>query len=750
MQFEIDNIWINGQQCDTSEPTVFGSVVQWLDGTITGNEFIDKSGNGYNVDIINNDITVKGLPYKSKALIAQKIANYGLIPDPNNFWFTAGVPNQIPVTCLFQNVDYLNQTFCRHSSRILNAAGIEVSEPKVVEIVTYASALTSTNLVAANSYFDVPAIDTNGKWINPVNGNDTTGNGTQALPYKLHSKVNSLTLAEGTLVYVMTGTIVPVAWQKNYQLKTIGFTKIVSSSPARGIDYDPAGTLNQELSGYFIDMNNVANGVGINCNSPNHPLTLKKFTIKNSVVAAIQSSTYSTQDLNIEECIIDNSNFYGIYANKTLNISDSVINSSSYCIYKDSTSSTDITLTNSKIKHASTPLRLYNLVNFKMIGGSLEWGSYALVSSNSASAGERIFNNVNIKYTGITTGGYFVTENLNITKLEIKDCILECPNMQGAISVLDVNGDFNFINNIAYKEDNSGFNIAVFQKNFSNRTTNVNISGSVVRSDNPFNSALLTIGQDPHPNPNKITGVVEGNNFIHLNDITAHGFIVLYENAGITVQHNRIEGLPVNGFKAHGDSYINNIWKYMLHINAPLLAKSIDYGIYYNNTIVLNQYMPYSASLISCVNNAIPGPTADATNCEFKNHLIVYTGDGGQMNMVKLDHPNNQFDYNIYYNKHYPCVFLYLGVPKTFAQWQALGYDTNSVVLTDAQYEAMFTDPDNLDFSIKEDFVWPINGANTGHATGLDRSTYWGSCKATTKKILKQQPTNYNIGAYIQ
>jgi hypothetical protein len=731
--------------------TTFGTVVQQLLLKPVGNLFLDKTGNGFDVDIINNDIALsKGFPYKSNALIAQKIANYGLIPDDNNFWFTAGVPNQIPVVSFFQNINYGNKIFCRHSAQQLDINGVETFEPRVSEIVTYFTALTGPNLTAANSYFGVPAIDGVAKWIDPVNGVDTNA-GTQAAPYKLHSKVNGLTLTEGILAYVKTGTVAPIAWNKNYQIKTLGFTKILNSVSGRGIDYDPAGTLSQELNGYYIDMANFATSVGINCNSTVHPLTIKKFKIINATNSAIESVPFSTVLFSIDECVINNTNSKGVYSNKNLNITNSLINSSSFCLYKDGVNQTTINIINSKIINAGTPFRLYYLVNLTMTGGLLEWQSLAMMSVNASSGGERNYNGVNIKYTGTTVGGFITTESQSVTKLDIRNSKLECPNMSGFIGAQDINGVFNFINNIMYKTDPATiFAISVYQKNYSNRNTVVNISNNMIRSDAPISNGALTIGQDPHPYPNKITGVVEKNHFMHMNDSTAHGFIVLYENSGVTVRHNKINGLPVNGFKAHGDSYILNKWNYNLQLNAPMLAKGVTYGNFYNNTVVVNQYMPDSANLVSISSNALPGPLVNSTNCEFKNNIIAYTGIGGNMGMIRLDHPNNQINYNIYYNKNYPCKFIYVGVEKTFAEWQALGFDVNSVVLTDAEYNAMFEDTTNDNYAIKQSFTWPIVGVNTGATTGLDRTTTWGGSASTPNVVTKEQPVNWNIGAYIK
>ncbi len=187
----------------------FGTVIQYIDGTISGNEFLDRSGNNYHLDIINNDISNdtfrKGIPYKSQALVAQKVANFGLIPDTNNFWFTSGgTPNQIPVTALFQNIDYGNITFTKHQAQVLQpSTGVELTEPSVQEIVTYSTALTGLNLTNANTYFGVPTKDPAAIWVAKT-GNDTTGTGTEANPYLTIFKAYN-TVASGSTIYVKTG-----------------------------------------------------------------------------------------------------------------------------------------------------------------------------------------------------------------------------------------------------------------------------------------------------------------------------------------------------------------------------------------------------------------------------------------------------------------------------------------------------------------------------------------------------------------
>jgi len=181
--------------------------MQYFDGTRVGNEFIDKGIQGLNLDIIDNDIELtSGFPYKSAAKIKQKATSFGLIPNPNLFWFQAdGTPNEIPVVSLFQNIDYANQIFTRHAAQQVDGNGVETYEPRVLDIVTYASALTGDNLTIANAYFKVPVeITTAVKWVDTVNGSDAAA-GTKAAPWKTIQKANT-SATENDTIYIKSGT----------------------------------------------------------------------------------------------------------------------------------------------------------------------------------------------------------------------------------------------------------------------------------------------------------------------------------------------------------------------------------------------------------------------------------------------------------------------------------------------------------------------------------------------------------------
>ena len=181
----------------------------WLDGTIeyyNGNYYFnDTSGNGRDFLITGYDFEeswVLGMPYKSAATISAPVGDATLIDADTNYYLydNGGNPNQISVVSLFQNVDYSNKIFCRHIAQQLNSNGVETYEPRVVDFTVYSSVRSGIPLTDCNTYFSVPSKNGSAKWIDPLNGNDATGNGSEANPYKTHSKVNGLTLTEGTLV----------------------------------------------------------------------------------------------------------------------------------------------------------------------------------------------------------------------------------------------------------------------------------------------------------------------------------------------------------------------------------------------------------------------------------------------------------------------------------------------------------------------------------------------------------------------
>jgi len=106
-------------------------------------------------------------------------------------------------------------------------------------------------------------------------------------------------------------------------------------------------------------------------------------------------------------------------------------------------------------------------------------------------------------------------------------------------------------------------------------------------------------------------------------------------------------------------------------------------------------------------------------------------------------------DYNIYYSPN-ALVFYIDGVAKTWAEWQAAGHDAHSIVLTEAQFNGLFTDFVNGDYTLKTGSLAIGTGANIGEAykNKLSAISHWGSSTQAPIIVTEEQGDNWNIGAY--
>jgi len=107
-------------------------------------------------------------------------------------------------------------------------------------------------------------------------------------------------------------------------------------------------------------------------------------------------------------------------------------------------------------------------------------------------------------------------------------------------------------------------------------------------------------------------------------------------------------------------------------------------------------------------------------------------------------------DYNIYYTT-VAKPFLIGATEYTFAEWQALGHDAHSVMLTEAQYNALFADAANDDFSLPAGSVAIGAGEILAAAydDGLAALTDWGSDSEVPTVVTKQRGAAWDCGAYV-
>ncbi|MDX9946214.1 MAG: T9SS type A sorting domain-containing protein [Bacteroidales bacterium] len=228
--------------------------------------------------------------------------------------------------------------------------------------------------------------------------------------------------------------------------------------------------------------------------------------------------------------------------------------------------------------------------------------------------------------------------------------------------------------------------------------------------------------------------VITGNNFTwngtDASSIT-HALFTGY-NINSSVKYNYLENTP-HGilFKSGSPDGFNMTFTsggaaYNIVKNAKLSLriKGMNGVRVYNNTFYNDAYTDLSSSIIEIdANNdsSVPSPSLGARI--FNN--VFYT---------KYRIPNvrieswclNDFesDYNVFWCEAGPPVFVISGELKTFAEWQALGYDTHSIVV-----DPGFNNTTDFIPASRLDYATDLG---TEFQTGLSEDAVWSSSDPAT------------------
>lgn len=684
------------------------------------------------------DSWLKGFPYKSAATVSAPAGNAALIAaDVNNFFYdSGGTPNQIPVVSFFQDIDYANKLFCRHEAQVLDGNGVEILQPNVREIVLYANVKAGADLTTCNSYFGVPVEDVTAKWIDPVNGVDATGTGTKASPYKTHSKVNGLTLTEGIQVYCKTGTISPIAWSKNYNLKAVGFTKILNSVSVRGIDQDTAGTLSMTIEGYIIDMNNVASSVCWNCNIT-HNVTLKRmyFTKSASANGHLTSPNGANLTLSLINCIFTELKPV-VTGGKNITMDTCHVVQSTNMIDANATGLTKIIIKNSQLNGITTAC-IKQWVPFSIdFFGNTYYNSNLIVSLANAAA-----NAGTIK---IFSNKAYSTINYNILNFqraayafEIHDNNFNYPETTGSLMIIE-GASHSIYNNII---DNTKSHSILVITNTLSHTKTVEIKKNRFMQRNINASYIVSIGEETLSARNgNITSVIAEENYLlgpleyGSGATPTHGIMIGFV-ANLYIRRNNIKG-NVLDIAVKGTLFTDSYLIYNVFSNAvrPFVLASTGALKVYNNTGYIASSDISSETVVRFASQPTPGGIA-AANSVLKNN--IFYNDDLAITIQTSDSSTFASDYNVYKpSSNYQLE----GVDKTLAQFKALGYEAHGI-------EQSITFDANLIPST------PIAiGENLGAAyeDGLDVTTDWGDENTLPVVVTKKQTGNWQIGAYIQ
>lgn len=194
----------------------------------------------------------------------------------------------------------------------------------------------------------------------------------------------------------------------------------------------------------------------------------------------------------------------------------------------------------------------------------------------------------------------------------------------------------------------------------------------------------------------------------------------------------------------------------VVDITEPFLSKGVIGVKYTNNVGIFKAGNNNAIGLLLMEDPVFPGSYSQ--NTIFKNNIIV--DSRSSIDTIFISASSNdligcEIDYNIYYKENInQNHFAFIdGNWKTFVEWQALGYDTHSVLLSESQFNNLFTDYENGDYSLKTGSVAIGAGIALGelYNTGLDASTNWGNETQLPSVVTKPQPSvgGWDCGAYI-
>jgi uncharacterized protein YjdB len=255
----------------------------------------------------------------------------------------------------------------------------------------------------------------------------------------------------------------------------------------------------------------------------------------------------------------------------------------------------------------------------------------------------------------------------------------------------------------------------------NNSITSVNVSGYMLQAGD----------ESPAGSNNNLDGeIISGNKFVwNGTDPTSitHGVFTGY-NLNAIVTYNYLDKVPMGLIrKSNGMTNTSGGVAYNIvnnHQAVAVVIKGMNGVNIFNNTFYSSQIMytgpgaGTSRGLVDVYTNTDITLSAASTGTNIKNNIFytknqiynIFIYDAGCL-------PGFDSDYNLFYCESGTPIFNYLGTVKTFIQWQALGFDTHSVVV-------------NPGFNNLTDFVPATRlnyGTNLGSTwqTGLSTTASW-------------------------
>lgn len=216
----------------------------------------------------------------------------------------------------------------------------------------------------------------------------------------------------------------------------------------------------------------------------------------------------------------------------------------------------------------------------------------------------------------------------------------------------------------------------------NNSITSVNANGYLLQAGD---EALYDGSKTHHLDGEVITGNKFTWNGTDANSIT-HALFTGY-NINVIIKYNFLNNTPLGILrKSNGMTDLTGIVAYNIVIKpkAAIIIKGINGIRVYNNIFYSNKTNKETGGigLVDIFKNTDNGLNGSATGSKIFNNIFYIVNDVSAIRLLEdADLMDFESDFNVFYGEKGNVWFNIHGERKTFAQWQALGYDTHSIVV---------------------------------------------------------------------
>jgi hypothetical protein len=265
-----------------------------------------------------------------------------------------------------------------------------------------------------------------------------------------------------------------------------------------------------------------------------------------------------------------------------------------------------------------------------------------------------------------------------------------------------------------------------------NQVTALTFRNNKMTSVNSVGYILQAGDERPGLNNNHLDGAVITGNMLTWNGTDegswTHALFTGY-NVGVIIKYNYLLNTP-NGIqrKSNGMTDETGVVAYNIIKNPKvgIVVKGMNGVRIYNNTLYTDKSTEQTGrGLIDVHKNIDVGLNAPSTGTQIFNNIFYTKHNTLCINVMDEESLEGfRSDYNVFYSESGSPRFSAGGVVKTFAEWQALGYDLNSVVINPRFNDFIdFVPTDRLDY-----------GTDLGDnfAEGLATNAEWGTVSPKT------------------